>query len=329
MSGKWFQAAQDIITQHKATREPLEKVSRRLMLSRRLGSHERRLVTEAIFAWARSAWPAWFIEMIQAQYGTRAEALLTSLSSRAKPVLAVDRRYLTTVDAQAALEKLGITTQISTLLEQALIVTRGHVPISKLPANLQRALWVMDDGSQMVASLVDAKPGERVLDMCAGGGGKTRYLLQTGAELFAMDISSSRMKSLQERVKGEKVHTVVADGLAPPFEPASFDWVLLDAPCTGTGTLRRHPDLFGRLQLGDVARYVELQRALLAQAARLIKASGKLIYATCSILAQENTEVVEFAQRELGLRSHHLVQLLPSEQGCDGFFMVTFERAEL
>src|SRR3989338_6128198 len=122
----------------------------------------------------------------------------------------------------------------------------------------------MDEGSQIIAQTVNAMPGGLVLDMCAGGGGKTRYLLQTGAEITAMDISEKR---LQESLKREGVKAakhVTADGLNPPFEKDSFDWVLVDAPCSGTGTLRRAPDVLTRLTEEKVKEYVELQQGLIS-----------------------------------------------------------------
>ncbi|MEI6789778.1 MAG: RsmB/NOP family class I SAM-dependent RNA methyltransferase [Myxococcaceae bacterium] len=175
-----------------------------------------------------------------------------------------------------------------------------NIPI-ELPGE---TLWI-DQGSQIIAQKIKAKPGERVLDLCAGAGGKTKLILSTGAHITAVDISDKRL------VKMPGIKRIVADGRT--LSLPAFDWILIDAPCSGTGTLRRAPDIFGRLSESDISRYVQLQKELVANAVKLLKHTGKLIYATCSLLEEENH--TDFDGLEL-IESQHLE---------DGFFVAVFK----
>jgi 16S rRNA (cytosine967-C5)-methyltransferase len=212
-----------------------------------------------------------------------------------------------------------------------------------LPPSLPHAAWPMDDGSQAVALAALPPPGELVLDLCAGGGGKTRLLasrLAPGARVIAADISRPR---LVRGVDG-RAPAIVADGRAPPFRTGAFARVLVDAPCSGTGTLRRHPDLAHRLDPKDVPEFVALQRALLRAALGLVKRGGVVVYATCSVLREENEDVVNEAIALPGVSAQPLaalwgdavrgvlgengvapdawcVRLLPQVHGTDGFFV--------
>lgn len=169
-------------------------------------------------------------------------------------------------------------------------------------------LWI-DNGSLMIAQKIQAKPAERVLDLCAGAGGKTKILLTTGADITAVDISDKRLA----KIPGVK--RIVADARHIQLPP--FDWILVDAPCSGTGTLRRAPDLFGRLQESDVARYAQLQKEIVKNAIQLLKPTGKLIYATCSLLEEENHTHLD------GL------EILESSYLEDGFFMAVFQKERI
>jgi 16S rRNA (cytosine967-C5)-methyltransferase len=183
----------------------------------------------------------------------------------------------------------------------------------------------MDEGSQVVATAVRAQPGERVLDVCAGGGGKSRILVGTGATVVAADIDGGRLRvSLPEGVQG-----VVADGTRSPFALASFDRVLVDAPCSGTGTLRRAPDLAMRLEESSIEALAERQRELLGAALDLVKSGGTVVYATCSLLDDENNAVVDAVvgarrdtKREPGPFDGYL-----TPPDSDGFFIATLRKS--
>jgi 16S rRNA (cytosine967-C5)-methyltransferase len=187
----------------------------------------------------------------------------------------------------------------------------------------------MDDGSQAVAHSVEARAGETVLDLCAGGGGKARILAATGARVVAADVDAGRLtRSLPEGARG-----VVVDGVAPPFRPASFDRVLVDAPCSGTGTLRRAPDLALRLVEDDLAGLVATQRALLTAALDVVRPGGRVVYATCSLLADENGGVVDAVVagrrdvRRLPAPPPFSTRGMLAPPTSDGFFVAVVERA--
>ncbi len=194
---------------------------------------------------------------------------------------------------------------------EATLRTRSPSP----PAGEGQGEGFMDPGSIYIAQQVKAKPEERVLDLCAGGGGKTKILAQTGASIIAVDNNSKRLDSVR-KIPGVKV--IPCDGRTFRNEP--FDWILVDAPCSGTGTLRHAPDLFGRLQESDLEKYATLQKELVANAVKLLKPTGKLVYATCSILAEENHSAFD------GLKLIESKQLLPTTDGTDGFWVAVFEK---
>lgn len=220
--------------------------------------------------------------------------------------------------------------------------------ISKLPGYEQGAWWVQDAAAAIPARVLDVKPGERVLDLCAAPGGKTMQLADSGADVIAVDASASRMKLLSENLKrvGLSAKEVVEDALDwEPSEP--FNAILLDAPCSATGTIRRHPDLPRIKDGSEVKGLVKLQEQLFDRAIDWLRPGGRLVYATCSILPVEGEDQVKSAlsrhpklrldfdamQRteldpawigEFGirLRPDHW----PEHGGLDGFFIAAFAR---
>ncbi len=297
-------AVQDILTQHKSTGEPVDQLVGKITRSRGFGSRDRKLIGDAVFdALRQKPWPAWFTRKIDPE-------LEQALRTRAKPVLAIDQRMITVQEAQKQLRELGVESSVSHLAKTALVLEQDRLSLDSLPHPLRESIWFMDEGSQVIAAQIKAKPGDRVLDLCAGGGGKTRMLLATGADITAVDISQTRLA----KIPG--VHRIVADGRTVSLPP--FDWILVDAPCSGTGTLRRSPDIFGRLQEADIAAYAKLQRELVANATQMLKPTGRLVYATCSVLPEENPMNFD------GLELIENRQLLPSTDGCDGFYHASF-----
>jgi 16S rRNA (cytosine967-C5)-methyltransferase len=160
--------------------------------------------------------------------------------------------------------------------------------VSTLTGYTEGGWWVQDAAAALPARLLDAQPGERVLDLCAAPGGKTLQLAAAGAEVVALDISAARMARLEANLSrtGLKASLVVADALTwQPEEP--FDAILLDAPCSATGTIRRHPDLPFVKDGSEVEALISLQAALLDRALGWLKPGGRLVYATCSLLPEE------------------------------------------
>jgi len=213
---------------------------------------------------------------------------------------------------------------------------RGETPPDSEPSQLVPDLWKlrgssaeldrdkfypMDEGSAVIASIARAC-GDDVLDLAAAPGGKTIYLMHRGASVVANDVSIARLRPLRSR----NARLVVSDGRRPPFRD-KFDVVLLDAPCSATGTIRKNPELKWRLRESDLAKFAKLQRELLASAMTLAK--KYVVYSTCSLEGEENDEVVEGYERadvttEHGTRNtarwieNGVLRLTP-ESGADGF----------
>jgi len=231
----------------------------------------------------------------------------------------------------------------------------ARAPLGASAAFREGLVEVQDEGSQLVALLVDARAGMRVCDFCAGAGGKTLALAATMAnkgKIVACDTIEKRLAASLARLRRAGAFNVETRVLASERDPwvkrhrDGFDRVLVDAPCTGTGTWRRNPDARWTLTPTDLDELVAKQARILDSAARLVKPGGRLVYATCSLLPPENEEQVEsFAARheefaplpasELwratiggepppGIAAHAL--LAPHRHGTDGFFIAAFER---
>ena len=164
---------------------------------------------------------------------------------------------------------------------------KGRTNITALPGYTEGAWWVQDAAAALPAMLLDAKPGERIADLCAAPGGKTAQLAHAGANIVAIDRSGKRLERLSENMRrlGLSVESVAIDALAYQSEP--FDAILLDAPCTATGTIRRHPDVAWTKELQDLQKLAALQARLLKKAIDLLKPGGRLIYCTCSLEPEE------------------------------------------
>jgi 16S rRNA (cytosine967-C5)-methyltransferase len=195
---------------------------------------------------------------------------------------------------------------------------------------------IQDEGSQLVAALVEARPGMRVADLCAGAGGKTLALammMQNRGQLIACDVSAARLDNAVQRLRRAGVHNAERHLLVRGDKwikrhAEQFDRVLVDAPCTGTGTWRRNPDARLRLSEDDMAELLPKQAAILDQAASLVRKAGRLVYATCSLLAEENEDqVTAFLSRHPGFTQTDVLALSPARHATDGFFAMVLERS--
>ncbi len=198
--------------------------------------------------------------------------------------------------------------------------------------------YVQDPASLWVAEAVEATAGERVLDVCAAPGGKATAVATHGATVVAADRSAGRARLIAENAGrlDLDVAIVVADGAAPPFGPATFDAVLLDAPCSGLGALRRRPDARWRIRRSDVDDLVALQARLLASAATLVRPGGRLVLSVCTLLDAESVDhatpdgfVVDAAVPPTGRWARHRQgwRVLPQDADTDGMTMVRYRRA--
>ncbi|NNE89578.1 MAG: methyltransferase domain-containing protein [Silicimonas sp.] len=191
------------------------------------------------------------------------------------------------------------------------LVKTGQV--SNFPGFEDGAWWVQDAGATVAAKLLDAQPGEMILDLCAAPGGKTMQLTAAGSDVTALDISGPRLKRLEQNLQrtGHKANLVTTDALH--WEPeAQFDAILLDAPCSATGTLRRHPDLAFAKDGNELTALLPLQAALIDRALTYLKPNGRLIYCTCSLFPDEGE-----AQIEAALERHALKSTLPNAPWID------------
>jgi 16S rRNA (cytosine967-C5)-methyltransferase len=211
----------------------------------------------------------------------------------------------------------------------------GRRQVTSGPAFRNGLVEIQDEGSQLVAALVDARPGMRVVDLCAGAGGKTLALamtMQNRGQLVACDVSPARLEGAVQRLRRAGVHNVERHLLTIGDKwlkrrAGTFDRVLVDAPCTGTGTWRRNPDARLRLTEADLAELLPKQAAILDQAAPLVRAGGRLIYATCSLLNEENEDqVTGFLARHPEFIAAEGLVLTPARHNTDGFFASVLQR---
>ncbi|MFA4994899.1 MAG: RsmB/NOP family class I SAM-dependent RNA methyltransferase [Bdellovibrionales bacterium] len=217
--------------------------------------------------------------------------------------------------------------------------------LSALPMLKNGMVEIQDEGSQMVALAVDAKPGERVVDFCAGAGGKTlaiAAMMQNKGKIIACDVLAKRLERSTERFRRAGLHNIETRALSSERDPwvkkhkGSFDRVLCDAPCSGTGTWRRNPDARWRELEPGLEALLKTQAEILDSAARLVKAGGRLIYATCSLLPDENERQIEkflaahadFSLLPCGLQGADFLSLSPAQHGTDGFFAATMVKAK-
>ena len=233
------------------------------------------------------------------------------------------------------------------------IRVNGNPALGRNPLFTSGRIEVQDEGSQLLCYLLAPKRREMVVDFCAGAGGKTLALgalMQSQGRLYAFDINQSRLNKLKPRLKRSGLSNVHPQLLANENDikvkrlAGKIDRVLVDAPCSGFGTLRRNPDLKWRQNEAGIAELTDKQRRILTAAAALLKPGGRLVYATCSFLRAENQDVVaEFlgahpqfrlvpanavlAQQHIALDTGEYLQLYPHLHGCDGFFAAVMERS--
>ena len=286
--------------------------------------------------WVRFNLPPWAAEKFAAKYADAARAEMAAMGGEAPLDLRANLLKTTREDARRALKEAGIDAAPTRLSPWGLRVAERANLMASAPYKAG-LVEVQDEGSQMVALMVDAAPGMRVCDFCAGAGGKTLAIAATMANkghIVACDTSTKRLEGATTRLRRAGAHNVERRALAGERDPwvkkhkASFDRVLVDAPCTGTGTWRRNPDARWTLAKTEIAELAAKQARILESAARLVKPGGRLIYATCSILPEENEAQAEAflaAHADFGRHGEPL-SLSPAKDGTDGFYVVAFER---
>ena len=257
--------------------------------------------TEDLMERHRHNLPEWLVQPLKDQLGPGFWLLVESLSQSAPLDLRVNALQDKRADVHKELAQAGIQAVPTPYSPWGLRID-GKPALTKLGVFTRGAVEVQDEGSQLLALLLDAKRGEMVVDFCAGAGGKTLAIgasMRNTGRLYAFDVSGHRLDALKPRLARSGLSNVHPAAIAHERDDrvkrlaGKIDRVLVDAPCSGLGTLRRNPDLKWRQTPKAVEELVGKQTSILASAARLLKPGGRLVYATCSILPQENEAIAE------------------------------------
>lgn len=294
--------------------------------------------------------PDWAVEPLRRLFG---EAFATEMAAMLTPApldLRINPLRTTREDMLAALGKLGFPGEACRMAPDG-VRLRARPSLARLPMLKSGEAEIQDEGSQLVARLVDARPGERVVDFCAGAGGKSLAIATQMANkgvVIACDISESRLKRAAERFRGAALHNIQTRVLTSARDKwvkrhkGGFDRVLVDAPCSGTGTWRRNPDARWRAEDMGLDALIALQAEILDSAARLVKSGGRLVYATCSLLSEENeaqieafvaahpdfqvVPLAEAAPQITDSAQADYLSLTPARHDTDGFFAAVLRR---
>jgi 16S rRNA (cytosine967-C5)-methyltransferase len=291
--------------------------------------------------------PAWLLERWQAMLGNE-EAEQLALADNLPPPAAfrVNTLRATAGEVICDLKSQGVFTSESSLVPGAFVVEGGPSRIVNQAAR-SGLIYIQDQASQLVSTLLGPRGGHRVLDLCAAPGSKSSHIAALAGDeawVVACDRYPHRLATLRAtcaRLGIDSVDSLVLDATRTlPFAESApkFDRVLVDAPCSGTGTLRGNPEIKWRLSAGDLTRLVELQLKLLKRGAQMVAPGGRLVYSTCSIEREENEEVVRcFLESNASFRlinpnarldlisTDGFVRTFPHKHGCDGFFAAVLE----
>ncbi|HQR51937.1 MAG TPA: RsmB/NOP family class I SAM-dependent RNA methyltransferase [Burkholderiales bacterium] len=298
--------------------------------------------------------PDWLIERLLPRLGEA--ALLTLARSLNEPAPLDLRVNRVKANREAVLARLARDGIVATATPYSPLGVRlaGHPAINRHDLFRSGAIEVQDEGSQLLGLLVAPRRRDLVVDFCAGAGGKTLLLgdvMQSQGRLYAFDTSERRLSKLKPRLARAGLTNVEPRHIADENDvrilrlAAKADRVLVDAPCSGLGTVRRNPDLKWRQSPASVAEMAAKQASIVAAAARLVRPGGRLLYGTCSVLAEENEDVVDaflkthpdfalmpaaevLAQARVALDTGPYLVLTPAAHGCDGFFGAVLERRE-
>ena len=280
--------------------------------------------------------PDWMDEIGVKELGEKVWSKeITAQNQPAKVILRVNTLKTTKEKLKAILMDLNIETEYLKDQPDALVL-KERANVFLTDAFKQGFFEVQDANSQLVAAFLDVKPGMRVVDTCAGAGGKTLHiasLMENKGQLIAMDLYESKLKQLKLRAKRNSAFNIeyrIIDStkvIKKLHEKA--DRVLIDAPCSGLGVLKRNPDAKWKLQPEFIDNIRKVQAEVLENYSKIVKPGGKLVYATCSILPSENQEQVKrFLTSEIGKQFQFIEdrKILASESGFDGFYMALLER---
>ena len=290
----------------------------------------------------RHALPNWLLRWLSADWPADLEPLMRASNARAPLTVRVNRRRSSREAWMARLSAVPLAGAEVMGLPQAVTLSRAR-PVTELPGFAGGEISVQDAAAQFAAAVLAPQPGQRVLDACAAPGGKTAHILeQAEVALTALDIDAQRLARAAENLLrlGLRAHLLVGDAAEPEswWDGQAFDRILVDAPCSGTGVIRRHPDIKWLRRPDDLPALTTVQQRLLRGLWPLLSRGGRLVYATCSVLRAENDAVVEAFLREhedaavrapdipLGRALQFGQQILPGERDMDGFYYACLEK---
>lgn len=286
---------------------------------------------------AQTSHPAWLIERLRADWPEQWQAILQANNIQAPMVLRTNRRRTSRAAYLARLQELDMAAGAMLVGDDA-IVLEQPCDVMQLPGFAAGLVSVQDAAAQFAAGLLDLQAGQRVLDACAAPGGKTAHLLECcpEASVVAVDVAPERLARIHETLQrlGLSAQVVAGDAARPQdwWDGQPYQRILLDAPCSATGVIRRHPDIKWLRRDSDIAALAATQESLLHALWPLLAPGGILLYATCSVMRQENDgQIARFLQNqadaielpitaEWGTALAHGRQILPGEQGMDGFY---------
>lgn len=290
--------------------------------------------------------PPWLLDSLRRDWPEDWEALVEASDAHPPMCLRINRARISREDYGALLQAAGLTAQPIPACPAGLRLDRP-CPTQALPGYAEGLVSVQDSGAQLAAELLDARPGMRVLDACAAPGGKTAAMLERAGgqlDLVALDQDAERLQAARDGLARLALNArlIAADAACPDpdWSTPPFARILLDAPCSATGVIRRHPDIKWLRRPEDIPALCAQQARLLDALWPLLEPGGRLLYATCSLLAAENqAQIAAFLARTPGARDCPLdlpearhcapgYQLLPSSGGSDGFYYALLEKAE-
>ena len=291
----------------------------------------------------RHSLPDWLArELLKWLPPQRAEAFAQACNTPPSLDLRVNRLRSSPAEVQAALAAVGVEAGLIEGVPSGLTLLGRSGDLSRLPGYAEGHWCVQDRAAQRIAPLLDPQPGERILDACAAPGGKSTHLAELIGDqgcVVALDRGAARLRRVSRNAERlglqciEVCHGDAATWAAEhPDQFASFDRILVDAPCSGLGTLARHADARWRIDPAAIETLVQLQRQLLDGLVPLLKPQGRLVYATCTVHPRENTQLIDaFLNNQPQLRLEQTWQLWPGEiqSGGDGFFVAVLINSEL
>jgi len=265
----------------------------------------------------RLSFPKELFDLLRSAYGPEAAAICLASNQRAPATI---RANLLKTTRQELFDRLKSRFEVSLCKRSPWgIVFHEKLNFSLLPEFQEGLFEVQDEGSQLTAALVAAEPKQTVLDYCAGAGGKTLALaplMRNKGQIYLHDVRTKALEEASKRLRRAGVQN--AQTRLPPHGKKTADWVLVDVPCSGTGTLKRNPDLKWKFSQAALDRLVQEQREIFEEALQYLRSGGKIVYATCSLLPDENERQTAYFQEKFGLTL--LQELRTSVHEMDGFY---------